>query len=170
MLRKTASIWEKSKKNFLMILPLFFEHFIRICVFRSFSFFLTAFFSMSYQLTFFLFFAHFIFAISRICELLNCARCGPCVSECTHIAHYYLSVLLKEVLLFPKYIFSRPENANKEAERKKWLNFLAITQKKIEKLAGDSEIWHFSHVTTYRKCKKFNFLKLSIFSIYCKIS
>lgn len=93
------SIWEKSE-NFLMILPLFFEHFIRVCVFRSFSFFFSVPFYFNVLPTYFfplLLLAHFIFAISRICELLNCARCDPCVWVCTHIAHsfWFFFCLLK---------------------------------------------------------------------------
>lgn len=76
--------WRKQKNNFLMILPLFFEHFIRICVFffARFSFFFLL-FSMSYTNFFFI---HFIFAISRMWAS------NAWVYECAniHIAAYSL--------------------------------------------------------------------------------
>lgn len=102
------SIWEKSE-IFLMILPLFFEHFIRVCVFRSFSFFFfvpflfqcltNLLFSSSSPRSFHICYFAYLWA-SKLCAM------RPCMWVCTHIAHSFwfffacLSVLLKEVWFF----------------------------------------------------------------------
>lgn len=147
MPRKTAE-----SKFFLMILPLFFEHFIRICVFRSFSFFLAAFFNVLPTYFFPLLRAFHICYFAYMWASKLCAM-RSCMCVCAHISRIFrcLSVLLKEVLLFQ--IFS-----NKEAEREK-IKFWAITRQKKNNLKTLQMTPKFSvsYVTTYRKCKKFNF-------------
>lgn len=127
MPHKTEHLREEWK--FLMILPLFFEHFIRVCVFRSFSFFFFVpfLFQCLTNLLFpLLLLAHFIFAISRICELLNCARCDR-VWVCTHIAHSFwfffwlLKCALEGSLIF---FWLLQQKFRKEAK----INFLLITR------------------------------------------